>query len=55
MDRETLVAVHNAIVQPHTLGEGLSKRVQKLQNRSARIITHMSNETPDQEALKALG
>lgn len=57
-------AVHNAIVQPHfnycsevwdTLGEGLSKRLQKLQNRSARIITHMSNETPHQEALKALG
>lgn len=57
-------AVHNAIVQPHfnycsevwdTLGKGLSKHLQKLQNRSARIITHMSNETPDQEALKALG
>ena len=64
MDRETLVAVHNAIVQPHfnycselwdTLGEGLSKRLQTLQNRSARINTHMSNETPNQEALKALG
>lgn len=64
VDRETLVAIHNAIVQPHfnycsevwdTLGEGLSKRLQKLQNRSARIITHMSNETPHQEALKALG
>ena len=64
VDRETLVAIHNAIVQPHfnycsevwdTLGEGLSKRLQKLQNRSARIITQMSNETPHQEALKALG
>lgn len=38
-----------------TLGKGLSKRLQKLQNRSARIITHTSNETPHQEALKALG
>ena len=54
VDRETLVAVHNAIVQPYfnycsevwdILGEGLSKRMRKLQNRSARITTHMSNET----------
>ena len=51
-------------MQPHfnyssevwdTLGEGLSKRLQKLQNRSARIITHMSIETTHQKALKALG
>ena len=64
VDKETLVAVHNAKVQPHfnycsevwdTLGEGLSKRLQTLQNRSARILTHMSNKTPYQEALKALG
>ena len=64
VDSETLVAIHNAIVQPHfnycsevwdTLGEGLSKRLQKLQNRAARIITHMNNETPHQEALKAVG
>ena len=65
VDRETVVAVHNAILQPHfnycsevwdTFGEGLSKRLQKLQKKgSARIIIYMSNETPHQEPLKALG
>ena len=64
VDQPTLISVHNAIVQPYfdycsevwdTLGEGLSKRLQKLQNRSARVILHMTNDTPSKEALLALG
>lgn len=51
-------------MQPHfnycsevwdTLGESLSKRLQKLQNRSARLIMFMNNDTPHQVALNALG
>ena len=45
--RETLISIYNALVRPHfeycsevwdTLGIGLSTRLQKLQNRAARVI-----------------
>ena len=64
VDKKTLINVHNALVQPHfdycsvvwdTLGESLSKRLQKLQNRSARLIMSMNNDTPHEVALNALG
>jgi len=62
--RDTLGSIYNALVQPHfnycsevwdTLGEGLSNRLQKLQNRSARLIMNLSSDTPAIEALNALG
>ena len=37
------------------LGETQSKRLQKLQNRAARIIMNMSNDTDHSVALQALG
>ena len=55
VDRETLISIYNALVRPHfeycsevwdTLGIGLSTRLQKLQNRAARIIMGMKNNTP---------
>jgi hypothetical protein len=51
VDRETLISIYNALVRPHfdycsevwdTLGIGLSTRLQKLQNRAARIIMSMN-------------
>ena len=59
VDKKTLISVHNAIVQPYfdycsEVWDTLSKRLQKLQNRSARIISYMSNDTPSEEALNAL-
>ena len=36
-------------------GETQSNRLQKLQNRSARIIMNMSNDTDNYVALQALG
>jgi hypothetical protein len=36
-------------------GETQSKRLQKLQNRAARIIMNMSNDTDHSVALQALG
>ena len=62
--RDTLVSIYNALVQPHfnycsevwdTLGQGLSDRLQKLQNRSARLILNLSNNTSAIDALNALG
>jgi hypothetical protein len=64
VDRETLISIYNALVRPHfdycsevwnTLGIGLSSRLQKLQNRAARIIMSMKNDTPGLEAISALG
>ena len=49
----TLVLVYNALIQPYfdyccevwnTLGKGLSERLQKLQNRAARLIMNLKNE-----------
>ena len=52
-DAKTLVLVYNALIQPYfdyccevwdTLGKGLSERLQKLQNRAARLIMNLKNE-----------
>jgi hypothetical protein len=64
VDRETLISIYNALVRPHfdycsevwdTLGIGLSTRLHKLQNRAARIIMSMKNDTPGLEAISPLG
>ena len=53
IDRKSLAFVYNAIVRPYfdyccelwdVFGETQSKRLQKLQNRAARIIMNMSND-----------
>ena len=38
-----------------TLGNVLSNRLQKLQNRAARVVLGMSNDIPGSEALDMLG
>ena len=64
VDKETLISVYSAIVRPHfdywcevwdVLGETQSKRLQKLQNRAARVIMNMSNDIDSSIALSALG
>ena len=64
VDRETLISVYNALINPHfdycsevrdTMGVGLSNRLRKLQNRAARVIMNFSNDIPGPEALNALG
>ena len=54
VDRNTLVLIYNALVQPHfdyccevwdVLGKTLSDRLQKLQNRATRIIMNFKNES----------
>ena len=63
-DKQTLLSVYNAIVRPYfdyccevwdVFGETESKRLQKLQNRAARIILNMSNDIDHSVALQALG
>ena len=65
-DIGTLISVYmyNALIRPHfdyctevwdTLGNGLSYRLQKLQNRAARVVLGMSNDIPGSEALDMLG
>ena len=64
VDRDTLVSIFNAIVQPYftyccevcdIFGETQSQRLQKLQNRCTRIIMHMGNEVNAQIALNSSG
>ena len=64
VDKETLLSVYNALINPHfdycsevwdTMGVGLSNRLQKLQNRAARVIMKFSNDIPGPEAIKVLG
>ena len=64
VDRDTLISVYNALIRPHfdncsevwdTLGNGLSNRLQKLQNRAARVVLGMSNDIPGSKALDMLG
>ena len=59
VDRDTLISVYNALIAPHfdyfsevwdTLGNDLSNRLQKLQNRTARVVLSTSNDTPGFEA-----
>ena len=62
-ERDTLTSIYNAIVRPYfdycsevwdVFGEIQSKRLQKLQNRAARIISNMSNDVDHSIALCAL-
>ena len=64
VDKQTLLAVYNAIIQPYfsycceawnVLGETQSMRLQKLHNRAARIIAHVPNEVDQQTVLNILG
>ena len=64
VDKDTLIFVYNALIRPHfdycsevwdTVENGLSNRLQKLQNRGARVVLGMSNDTPGFEALDMLG
>ena len=64
VDKDTLISIYNAIVRPHfdyccevwdVLGKTQSKRLKKLQNRAARVIMSMSNDTDYSIALHALG
>ena len=64
MQKETLISIYNAIVQPYfnyccevwnVFNATQSKRLQKLQNRAARIVLNMSNEVDHSTALHALG
>ena len=63
-EKETLVSIYNAIVRPYfdycfevwdVFDEVQCKRLQKLQNRAARIISNMSNNEDHSFALRALG
>jgi hypothetical protein len=63
VDRKTLSSINNALIHPHfdyssevwvALGVGLSSRLQKLQNRAARIIMNLRYNTPGIEAINAL-
>jgi hypothetical protein len=53
IEQSTLIMVYNALIQPYfdyccevwyTLNKGLSERLQKLQNRAARLIMNLKNE-----------
>ena len=64
VNKDTLISIYNAIVRPHfdyccevwdLLGETSSKRLQKLQNRAARVIMTMSNDIDHSIAFHALG
>ena len=64
VDRDTLISVYNALIRPHfhccsevwdTVRNGLSNRLQKLQNNAARVVFGISNDTPGFEALGMLG
>ena len=64
VDQDTLVLIYNAIVRPYfdyccevwdVFGETQSKRLQKMQNRAARIILNLSNDVHHTIALHALG
>ena len=52
VDQETLILIYNAIVRPYfdycevwdVFSEAESKRLQKLQNRAARIILNVNND-----------
>ena len=59
-----MISIYNALINPHfdycsevwdTMGVGLSNRLQKLQNRAARVIMNFSNDSSGPEAIKALG
>ena len=64
VSKETLISIYNALVRPYfdyccevwdVFGETHSKRLQKLQNRAARVILGVSNDVNHTIALHALG
>ena len=64
VNKETLISIYTAIIRPHfdyccevwdVLGKTQSDRLQKLQNRAARVIMSMSNDTDQSTVLQALG
>ena len=64
VDKQTPISIYNAIVRPYfdyccevwdVFGETQSKRLQKLQNRAARIILDASNDVNHTIALHTLG
>ena len=61
--QDTLISIYNAIVRPYfdyccevwdVFGAAQTKRLQKLQNRAARIILNVSNDVEHNIALHAL-
>lgn len=59
-----LIDMCNSIIQPHfeycsvfwgSFGFGLCEKIQKLHNRTARILFYASNEDDIEELLQALG
>ena len=64
VDRDTLVSIYNALILPHLeyacvvwdgLDKGLAIKLQRLQNRAARIITRSSWEIRSCDILSELG
>ena len=64
VDKQTLISIYNAIVRPYfdyccevwdVFGVTQSKRLQKLQNRAARVILDVSNDVNHTIALHTLG
>ena len=64
LDHDTLVTMYESLILPHLdygcvvwdgLDKGLSTRVQKLQNRAARIITRSSYDVRSTDILATLG
>ena len=64
VDQDTLILIHNIIVRPYfdcccevwnVFGETQSKRLQKPQNRAARIILSISKDVDHTIALNGLG
>ena len=62
VNKETLFSVYNALVRPYfdyccevwdVFGETQSQRLQKLQNRAARIILNMTNDVSHTISLRA--
>ena len=62
--QETLFTIYKSLILPHfdysdvlwdMLNKGLAQRLQKLPNRSARVITHSSYEIRSKDILKHLG
>ena len=64
LPNETLILLFNAVVKPHfdycdivwgNCSNTLASKLQKLQNRAARILTYSSYDTPTDTVLKKLG
>ena len=62
--KSILITIYNSLIVPHldycssvwgSIGKGLSNKIQKLQNRAARIITHSSYDIRSKDILNDLG